>query len=118
MRGCPLYLCNSFHVNIVEAFLNFRSFLSAAVSCHLKHSCFYYYKGISSSAFTRPRCTFSEFTTGSNFFTLFGYRPQALLRQWSLRVTYEGSGVHRGTYWSLKPSGHSPEVTHDDSIGA
>jgi hypothetical protein len=29
-------------VYIVEAFLNFRSFLSTAVSCHLKHSCFYY----------------------------------------------------------------------------
>ena len=33
------------------------------------------------------------------------------------RMTYEDSGICRGTYWSLKPSGNSPEVAHDDSIG-
>jgi hypothetical protein len=85
----PMPLCNSFHVKIVEAFLNFRSFLSAAVSCHLKHSCFYY------KVFHRPyllvlAAPFPS-TTGSNFFTctlaptihihlfhLFSYSPRTV----------------------------------------
>src|SRR2546421_11426530 len=62
-----LLLCNSFHVNIVEAFLSFRSFLSTAVSCHLKHSCFY------CKVFRHPHllALAAPFlrATGSNFFT-------------------------------------------------
>ena len=64
-----------------------------------------------------------------------GYRPQALLATMEpksdVRWLRSTSGyllvptgacwcllVPTGTYWSLKPSGHSSEVAHDDSIGA
>ena len=61
--------------------------------------------------------------TGVHF--IVGYRPQALLSTMEPKSDVRGlrstSGhllVPAGAYWSLKPSGHSPEVAHDDSIGA
>src|SRR2546429_5442330 len=64
-----------------------------------------------------------------------GYRPQALLATMEpksdVRWLRSTSGyllvptgacwcllVPTGAYWSLKPSGHSSEVAHDDSIDA
>src|SRR5271156_5230578 len=53
-----------------------------------------------------------------------GYRPQALLATMEPKSDVRGlrstSGhllVPTGAYWSLKPSGRSPEVAHDDSTG-
>jgi hypothetical protein len=49
----------------------------------------------------------------------FARRPLATMEPKSdVRGLRSTSGYLLGAYWCLKPSGRSPEVAHDDSIGA